>query len=437
MFSFVCRSWAPALADYVDQVIGGGRLVLRIYAIGLGQVAALAAALAIAREANRRPAPPHAEQTRFLVEEIAAHAQDGAALEARLRELKQRTGMEVLLEDRSGNRVAGSASIRRRGPGTFTTAWSGGTARIFSPPPGPPPDGGPLFAIAAAAVLVGISAVLTAAWLARPLRVLSAAARNLGGGKLSTRTNLRRSDELGDVALAFDEMAGRIESLVRGQRELLANVSHELRTPLARIRVALDLAAEGSAEEAAAQLSGIAGDLAELERLTSDILASARLELSSAQPPVRVERTSAREMVEDAAARFRAHYPAHPLRVENRCGDAQVDVDRMMLRRALDNLLSNAGKHGGPGEVALLADAGDGRLTIEVRDRGAGIAPEDMEQLFTPFFRADRSRARQTGGLGLGLLLARRIVEAHRGTLEIESNPGDGTVARVRVPLAS
>ncbi|TMA46012.1 MAG: HAMP domain-containing histidine kinase [Deltaproteobacteria bacterium] len=418
MFSFVCRSWAPALADYVDQVIGGGRLVLRIYAIGLGQVAALAAALAIAREANRRPAPPHAEQTRFLVEEIAAHAQDGAALEARLRELKQRTGMEVLLEDRSGNRVAGSASIRRRGPGTL-------------------PDGGPLFAVAAAAVLVGISAVLTAAWLARPLRVLSAAARNLGAGKLSTRTNLRRSDELGDVAVAFDEMAGRIESLVRGQRELLANVSHELRTPLARIRVALDLAAEGSAEEAAAQLSGIAGDLAELERLTSDILASARLELSSAQPPVRVERTSAREMVEDAAARFRAHHPAHPLRVENRCGDAQVDVDRMMLRRALDNLLSNAGKHGGPGEVALLADAGDGRLTIEVRDRGAGIAPEDMEQLFTPFFRADRSRARQTGGLGLGLLLARRIVEAHRGTLEIESNPGEGTVARIRVPLAS
>ena len=286
-------------------------------------------------------------------------------------------------------------------------------------------------------MLVGISAVLTAAWLARPLRVLSAAARNLGGGKLSTRTNLRRSDELGDVALAFDEMAGRIESLVRGQRELLANVSHELRTPLARIRVALDLAAEGSAEQAAAQLSGIAGDLAELERLTSDILASARLELSSAQPPVRVERTSAGEMVEDAAARFRAHHPAHPLRVENRCGDAQVDVDRMMLRRALDNLLSNAGKHGGPGEVALLADAGDGRLTIEVRDRGAGIAPEDMEQLFTPFFRADRSRARQTGGLGLGLLLARRIVEAHRGTLEIESNPGDGTVARIRVPLAS
>src|SRR3981081_3193797 len=104
-----------------------------------------------------------------------------------------------------------------------------------------------------------------------------------------------------DVALAFDEMAERIERLVRGQRELLANVSHELRTPLARIRVALDLASEGSGQDAAAQLSGIAGDLAELERLTNDILTSARLEISSALPPLRVERTPAREMVEDAA----------------------------------------------------------------------------------------------------------------------------------------
>ena len=111
------------------------------------------------------------------------------------------------------------------------------------------------------------------------------------------------------LAIAFDEMAERIEHLVRGQRELLANVSHELRTPLARIRVALDLAAEGSAQDAAAQLSGIAGDLAELERLTDDILTSARLELSSAQPPLRLQRTPAAEMVEEAALRFRSSHP--------------------------------------------------------------------------------------------------------------------------------
>ena len=434
----MCDAAGPqARPDYRHGMLGGGRLGLRIYAIGLAQIAALAATLAIAREWGRRPRPPHAEQTRFLIEEITSHGADPTALDARLRELQQRTGMEVQLRDRSGNVIAGPASGHHEGPGAFVTQWSGGTASVFSPPPPRPSDGGPLFAIAAVLVLVGISAVLTAAWLARPLRVLSKAAQDLGAGNLGTRVKLRRSDELGDVAIAFDEMAERIERLVRGQRELLANVSHELRTPLARIRVALDLASEGSAQDAVAQLEGIAGDLAELERLTSDILTSARLELSSALPPLRVERTAAREMVEEAADRFRALHPARPLRVENGCGEAQVEVDRMMLRRALDNLLSNAEKHGGTAEIALVAIAGDGRLAIEVRDQGAGIAPEDMERLFTPFFRGDRSRTRQTGGLGLGLLLARRIVEAHRGSLEIESGVGRGTVARVRVPLAA
>jgi signal transduction histidine kinase len=334
----------------------------------------------------------------------------------------------------SGNVVAGSEPERRHGPGTLKTEWSGGIALVSSPPPLRPP-GGPLFAIAAVLVLVGISAILTAAWLARPLRVLSAAARDLGTGNLASRVRLRRKDELGDVALAFDEMAERIERLVRGQRELLANVSHELRTPLARIRVALDLASEGSSQDAAAQLSGIAGDLAELERLTNDILTSARLEVSSALPPLRVERTAAREMVEEAAGRFRALHPGGTLRLENGCGDAQVNVDRMMLRRALDNLLSNAEKHGGKDQIGLVAGVAGGRVTIEVHDRGAGIPPEDMKRIFTPFFRGDRSRARQTGGLGLGLLLARRILEAHRGTLEIESRVGEGTVARIRLHL--
>src|SRR6267378_1670188 len=365
-------------------MIRGSRLVLRIYAIGLAQVAALAATLAIAREWGRGPPPPHAEERRFLIDEIAAHARNRATLDARLRELRRRTGMEVLLKDHSGNVLAGSEPERRHGPGTFKTEWSGGIALGSSPPPLRPP-GGPLFAIAAVLVLVGISAVLTAAWLARPLRVLSAAARDLGAGN----------------------------------------------------RVALDLASEGSGQDAAAQLSGIAGDLAELERLTNDILTSARLEVSSALPPLRVERTAAREMVEEAAVRFRALHPSETLRLENGCGDAQVDVDRMMLRRALDNLLSNAEKHGGKEQIALVAGVAGGRVTIEVRDRGAGIPPEDMKRIFMPFFRGDRSRARQTGGLGLGLLLARRILEAHRGTLEIESRVGEGTVARIRVPLAS
>src|SRR6202171_6722018 len=190
-------------------MIRGSRLVLRIYAIGLAQVAALAATLAIAREWGRGTPPQHAEERRVLIDKIAAHAGARAPLDARLRELRQRTGMEVLLQDHSGNVVAGSEPERRHGPGTLKTEWSGGIALVSSPPPFRPP-GGPLFAIAAILVLVGISAVLTAAWLARPLEVLSAAAQGLGAGNLGTRVKLRRKDELGDVAVAFDGMAGGV-----------------------------------------------------------------------------------------------------------------------------------------------------------------------------------------------------------------------------------
>ena len=413
-------------------MIRGRKLVLRIYLIGLAQIAALAVTFALAREANEPPVSPRQEETRFLVDEIAAGAPDRAALEARLRELKERAGMTVELRDRSGAMVASSGPVS--GPRTFTMDWSGGTASIKMPTY-PAPAGGPVFAIAAILVLVGISAILMATWLGRPLASLSAAARQLGAGDLSARADLRRNDELGDVAEAFNEMAARIEDLVRGQRELLANVSHELRTPLARIRVALDLAAEESAQDAAASLSGIAGDLAELERLTNDILTSARLEISSAAPPLRVERTLAKDLIDTSVERFRAARPERSLRVEDATVGAQLDVDRMLLRRALDNLLDNAAKYS-EGEIVLSAAAGGGSLTLEVRDTGAGISPSDQKRLFSPFFRADRSRARQTGGLGLGLLLTKRIVEAHHGTLEIASKRGEGTSARIRVPLA-
>jgi signal transduction histidine kinase len=304
------------------------------------------------------------------------------------------------------------------------------------PPPSPSRAVVPLVLILG---LIGISAVLTAAWLARPLSILSDAARALGAGNLASRANLRRSDELGDVAVAFNEMAERVGELIRAQRELLANVSHELRTPLARIRVALDLAAEGDAEQAAASLREIAGDLAELERLIGDILTSARFELASdtaspAQPPLRLAEVPAAELVEDAASRFRSSHPDRTLDVSDRSEGAVLSADRMLLRRALDNLLDNAAKHSGAAApISLTAARSDGSVVLEVRDRGAGISPEDQKRLFTPFFRADKSRARQTGGLGLGLLLSKRIVEAHGGTLDLQSAPRAGTVVRIRL----
>ncbi|HEY3451195.1 MAG TPA: HAMP domain-containing sensor histidine kinase [Myxococcales bacterium] len=277
--------------------------------------------------------------------------------------------------------------------------------------------------------------------ITKPLDALTAAARRLGSGDLSTRTGLKRKDEVGELATAFDEMADRLQKLVQGEKELLANVSHELRTPLARIRVALELASEGDAEKARAYLGDIATDLGELERLVEDVLSVARLDLMQGKggaPPLRLERVPSQTILEASAERFRSARPERKLEVLLGTGLPDVQADPSMLRRVVDNLLDNAAKYSEIDKpVALNATAAEGKVVVEIRDEGIGIEEKDLPNLFRPFFRTERSRSRKAGGVGLGLALAKRIVEAHGGTIAVESAPGKGTTVRFEVPAAA
>jgi signal transduction histidine kinase len=279
--------------------------------------------------------------------------------------------------------------------------------------------------------------------IASPLERLGRAVRSFGAGDLSARARLQARGEVGEVAEAFDQMADRIEGLLRGEKELLANISHELRTPLSRIRVALELAAEGDAEKARRYLGEIGSDLDELTRLVEDVLTAARLDLAAGRGgatelPLRRERVEGRELVLAAAERFRAAHPNRALQLEVADPLPAVEADPALLRRVLDNLLDNARKYSDDGSaITLTAAAEDGALAVEVADQGIGLGPADLQQLFTPFFRSDRSRARGTGGVGLGLALAKRVVEAHGGRIGAESAAGGGTRFRFSVPAAS
>lgn len=143
------------------------------------------------------------------------------------------------------------------------------------------------------------------------------------------------------------------------------------------------------------------------------------------------------DLIADAETRFRAAHPEHPLRVEVEGELPDVEGDATLVRRVLDNLLDNAAAYGEtrlPIELAARAvDEGEA-LEIEVRDRGAGVSDADLERLFEPFFRSDRSRSRSTGGVGLGLTLCRRIVEAHGGRIAAEKRAGGGLTMRVWLP---
>jgi signal transduction histidine kinase len=278
-----------------------------------------------------------------------------------------------------------------------------------------------------------VASLLFARSLVRPLRRLRDAAEAFGRGEQTARARVDQPDEIGAVGRAFDRMADRVTRMVSAQRDLMANVSHELRTPLARIRVALELAADGDAATARELLAEIDRDLGELERLVDEVLTSVRLDVSLSG--LRTEEVGAGEIVERAAQRFRTHYPTHPLAVSVPAELPQLRAEPALLRRAIDNLLDNARKYSEPGSpIDLRARLDGGGVAVEVEDRGIGIAPADLDNLFTPFFRADRSRQRGTGGVGLGLSLARKIIESHGGKIDVTSVEGRGSTFRVWLP---
>jgi signal transduction histidine kinase len=274
-----------------------------------------------------------------------------------------------------------------------------------------------------------------------PLEDLARVAKALGAGDLRARSGFRRRDEVGDLARSFDEMGDRIERLLLAEKELMANVSHELRTPLARLRVALDIAGEADPDTGRLSMTEMSADLDELETLVDDILTATRLEIARGTPAaahfeLRLEDTASEVICERASSRFRSRHPTRPLTTAIDPNLPAVRVDPVLFRRVVDNLLENAHKYSpDPTSVVTLRvrREGDG-VAFEVADRGMGIADADRPHVFSPFFRSERSRVRAAGGVGLGLTLAKRVVDAHRGAIEVESAVGVGTTFRVVLP---
>ena len=437
-------------------------LAFRIYLVGLAQFAVVAAGLFTILEISRPRMNPREDEARFIAAQLESNLDDRSRLDAQLLAIERDLHASAVIIDAKGIVIGATSDAGiprcppRREPapeltdrhfGCFTSALhfpdgSTGELRIGASGPAPPPSIGPRL-IAIVLLVVGVSSWLLARSLTHPLRRLSKTASAFGEGDLSARVGLARRDELGDVARAFDDMGDRLNELLRAEKELLANVSHELRTPLARIRVAVDIASEGDAEVAREVLGDIASDLAELERLISDTLTAARLDLAHAAPtggipPLRMERVDPGIILSRAVEKFRGAHPERALHVDVASDLPEIDADEVLLRRAVDNLLENAHKYTeDAGRSVRLRASGSEGLEIAVVDEGVGISAADLPNVFRPFFRADKSRTRTTGGLGLGLALTKRIVEAHGGSLVLESEPHRGTTAKIRIPLPS
>jgi signal transduction histidine kinase len=214
----------------------------------------------------------------------------------------------------------------------------------------------------------------------------------------------------------------------------MGDVSHELRTPLARIRVALELAAE---DPVAAKdvLTDVTIDLDEIDQLINDILTTARLE-GGESVPIERRPIDLGDLADRAIVRFGARHPHRKLDRQIDGRDRELECDPVLLRRAVDNLLDNAAKYSDPATTVTLSVKPNGStVAFEIVDHGIGMSEAELGRAFTPFWRADGSRTRRTGGVGLGLALARRIARVHGGEVTLASAPGKGTTARLEVPL--
>jgi signal transduction histidine kinase len=311
----------------------------------------------------------------------------------------------------------------------------------FGPRPGPWPWWRLVLALALVLVVLSFMAGRVANLIARPLEQLAHAADRFGGGDLGFRADAGRARrwvarEVREVAFSFNRMADRLETMVRGQRELLGAISHELRSPLGRARVALEIArdrlppAPVAERSPASSLDDVERQLMAMDGILGDLLDVTRAGLGDL-------RKETRPFV--AWLNDRAAEDAGPVTVEASpdVRDLAMAFDPKLLGRVVHNLLLNARAHGHPADrpvtVSVVRATAASVVRVTMRDHGAGFPPGFLERAFEPFVRGDAARARPTvgAGYGLGLTIVKRIVEAHGGTAFARNAPDGGGGAEV------
>ena len=429
-------------------------------------------------ESFRPPQFIEAVLTGYARNAVAAYERDGAAgLEAYLNHVKGETGTRNQLFNANGAELTGAeadASVREvaaqvaqtdrpyfrhTGGGMLEVrpvpARDGGRyAFVTYMPMGRPPVERHVFWILSDttwSLLVRVLAVVLAAgalcymlarYMVTPVVRLREVTRQVTEGDLSARVGPSlggRRDELAAMGHDFDEMAGRIETLVGAQARLLRDISHELRSPLARLSVALDLARKRAGQAAAGDLDRIEREAKRLNEMIGQLLTLSRWECDGND--LRTEKFDLAALVREVAAD--ADFEAQAQNCSVVVGDCDPCETRgtpQLLRSAVENVVRNAVRYTPEGtavkiSLRCLRENGGGETVINVRDEGAGVPEESLKDIFRPFYRMDDSRTRETGGAGLGLAITERAVRLHGGTVRAENLQGGGFRVELRLPL--
>jgi two-component system sensor histidine kinase CpxA len=311
----------------------------------------------------------------------------------------------------------------------------------------PPPRRSPLLDAFRLLMILGVSGGVCyglARYLTTPVIRLRDATRRLAAGELTVRVGKKvgnRNDEFSGLAEDFDRMAARIESLMTQQRQLLGDISHELRSPLTRLKLALELARRQTGTQAVTALNRIETEAELLKEMIAQVLTLTRLEGGIEAVPM--TSVDVAKLVVDIAddADFEAHARNCSVRLVESTA-CTIPGNEELLRRAVENIVRNGVRYTRKNttvdiSVRLTTEHSVSCAEITVRDYGAGVPEEEIPHLFRPFYRISNARERQTGGAGLGLAIAERAVNLHRGSIRVSNAADGGLIAVIRLPLPS
>ena len=269
-----------------------------------------------------------------------------------------------------------------------------------------------------------------------PIREMTEQAEALSAANLSDRLNVAGTkNELRDLAVVINRMLDRIELSYNSQKQFVSDASHELRTPIAVIQGYADMLRRWGKDDKEVldeSVSAISSEAASMKELVDNLLFLARHDKKSLM--MEMVETDVAELTREVARETAMVQPKDVIEVH---ADAPVRItcDRSLIKQALRILTDNAVKYPPEGgTVTLSAEATPAGCALSVRDTGSGIAPKDLPKIFERFYRSDAARKQVNGGHGLGLSIARIIVVAHRGTIQVRSKPGEGSVFRILLP---
>jgi signal transduction histidine kinase len=281
-------------------------------------------------------------------------------------------------------------------------------------------------------MLVLLTAILAVAFfvirhILRPVKWLNTGVQEVSRGNLKHRVPLKKSDELRDLAVAFNDMTDRIRDMLHIKDQLLMDISHELRTPLTRMKVALEFLTESQAKE------NLRGDIADMEKMVTEILETARLHHKYAD--LKKQPTNLTALLKQTLKTFENQPPG--IEIVDLPSEIEVRADPEQIKTVFENILSNAIKYSEAESkpVQVSCDLEKSDTVIRITDFGIGIPEEELAHIFEPFYRVDKSRTKDTGGYGLGLSLCKTIMEAHGGKIEVQSRLQEGTTVSLFFPF--